>query len=265
MCDSIIATTLFINALPLITTSNDISVCPNINVNIAAFGANTYFWDNGLGAGQNYNVTPLNTTTYIVTGTGTNGCSDTASVTVTIIPGTVTIADAGSDITLCVGDPVNLSGNTPIVGETGLWSTNGTGVITSPNNPTTSVTGLTIGSYYFTWIITNSLCSPTMDSVNIVIESCDPSNILIPNVFTPNSDGSNDIFTVNGNNLESVECEIFNRWGQLLYSWNNINGAWDGRTSSGAEVPDGTYFYIITAKGLDGTEYFKKGTFSLIR
>ena len=50
-----------------------------------------------------------------------------------------------------------------------------------------------------------------------------------------------------------------------MYSWNHVKGYWDGRTQSGIEAPDGTYFYIISAKGLDGEEYFKKGGFSLIR
>ncbi|MGE0562866.1 MAG: gliding motility-associated C-terminal domain-containing protein, partial [Flavobacteriales bacterium] len=91
------------------------------------------------------------------------------------------------------------------------------------------------------------------------------SSILIPNVFTPNHDGSNDVFTVEGTNLESVEGEIFNRWGQQLFSWNRVKGYWNGRTLAGEECPDGTYFYIIKAKGLDGAEYIKNGAFSLIR
>ncbi|MDF1673959.1 MAG: gliding motility-associated C-terminal domain-containing protein, partial [Vicingaceae bacterium] len=263
-CDSIIETILAINALPVITTSNDTNVCPGINVNITAFGANTYSWDNSLGAGQNHNVAPITTTTYIVTGTDTNGCSDTGSVLITITPGT--IADAGSDITLCEGDPVNLNGNTPTVaGETGLWTTSSLGVITNPANPMTPVTGLTIGVHTFTWTITNAACPPSSDSVNVTIESCEPSALIIPNVFTPNGDGQNDVFTVDGTNLISVNCEVYNRWGQLMYSWDNVKGAWDGRTLSGSEVPDGTYFYIIQAEGDDGTEYFQKGGFSLIR
>jgi gliding motility-associated-like protein len=89
--------------------------------------------------------------------------------------------------------------------------------------------------------------------------------ILIPNVFTPNGDGENDFFTVSGTNLASVECDIFNRWGQKMFSWTNIKGFWDGRTLSGSEAPDGTYFYMVRALGDDGVEYFKKSGFSLIR
>ena len=51
----------------------------------------------------------------------------------------------------------------------------------------------------------------------------------------------------------------------MMYSWDNVKGYWDGRTLSGTEVPDGTYFYIIKAEGYDGEEYYQKGGFSLIR
>jgi flagellar hook assembly protein FlgD len=47
--------------------------------------------------------------------------------------------------------------------------------------------------------------------------------------------------------------------------WNGVRGYWDGRTQAGTEVPDGTYFYIIKAKGMDGEEYFKTGACTLIR
>ncbi len=126
-----------------------------------------------------------------------------------------------------------------------------------PNHTYTS-----LGVFLATLIVSDGTCSA---SASIVIEVNGQSSILIPNVFTPNGDDQNDVFTVEGTNLESVEAEIFNRWGLSMYSWNQVNGGWNGRTTSGTEVPDGTYFYIIKAKGLDGTEYFKKGAFSLIR
>lgn len=73
------------------------------------------------------------------------------------------------------------------------------------------------------------------------------------------------MFMVGGENLEEVEGVIYNRWGQKLYEWNSVTGGWDGRTLSGEVVPDGTYFFIINAKGTDGKEYFEKGTVTLIR
>ena len=118
------------------------------------------------------------------------------------------------------------------------------------------------GDYEAVLIVTDGAC---FDTATVTIEVQGISSILIPNVFTPNGDGFNDVFAVGGTNLESVEAEIFNRWGQKMFEWKHVKGYWDGRTQSGIEAADGTYFYIITAKGLDGEEYFKKGGFSLIR
>ena len=265
-CDSIIVTTLTINPLPIIIASPDDTICPGLVSNISANGGVSYNWDNGLGAGQNQAVSPIVSTTYVVTGTDANGCQNTDTVNVVVEPGT--IANAGPDQTIC--DDIltfTLSGNTPLIpGETGLWTTSSTATISNPNLPNTSGTGLTIGANIFTWTITNTNGScPSVNTVTITVESCEPSVLIIPNVFTPNGDGSNDIFTVEGTNLVSVEGQIFNRWGQKMFSWDNVKGSWDGRTPSGSIVPDGTYFYIIVALGGDGTEYLEKGAFSLIR
>src|SRR5690606_26479093 len=133
--------------------------------------------------------------------------------------------------------------NTPLIpGEIGTLSTFlGSGTINNLNSPNTSGNGLSFGTNTFVWTIVNSLCPPSSDSVTINVINCEPSSILIPNVFTPNGDGENDIFTVKGVNLISIEGEIYNRWGQKMFAWDNLNGFWDGRTLSGTEVPDGTY------------------------
>jgi gliding motility-associated-like protein len=118
------------------------------------------------------------------------------------------------------------------------------------------------GTYTVTLVVTDGLC---WDSTTIVIEVFNESSLTIPNVFTPNGDGHNDFFTVDGENLKSVEGEIYNRWGQKMFAWGNVNGYWDGKTLAGKDAPDGTYFFIIKAEGIDGKQYFQKGTVSLIR
>ena len=264
-CDSIIETTLTVNSLPtIIANPNTTNICSGNSVNINATGGINYFWNNGLGAGQNHTVSPTVNTIYIVTGTDANNCSDTSSVIVSVILNT--LANAGNNQDLCDVFTTNLNANAPLPLETGVWNIlSGSGIVNNPNDPNSSVSNLTLGSNIFVWNITNATCPNSSDSITITITVCEPATLLIPNVFTPNGDGSNDVFTVNGINLNSLECEIYNRWGQFLYAWNEIKGAWDGRTTSGSEVPDGTYFYILKATGNDGEEYLKKGSFSLIR
>jgi gliding motility-associated-like protein len=100
-----------------------------------------------------------------------------------------------------------------------------------------------------------------------VITVDNPSALIVPNVFTPNGDGVNDRFMVNATNLTEITCVIFDRWGVKMYDVTSSTGniGWDGKNLSGKEVPVGTYFYILTATGKEGTTYEQKGTVSLYR
>ena len=88
------------------------------------------------------------------------------------------------------------------------WDFEGDGVIDDTQSSTNSIYS-TIGDYNVMLIVTDGICS---DTAYVIIDAFGESAILIPNVFTPNGDGINDIFSVDGINLESVEGEIFNRW-----------------------------------------------------
>ena len=86
----------------------------------------------------------------------------------------------------------------------------------------------------------------------------------IPNVFTPNNDGQNDIFRVHGESIIEFHAIIFNRWGKKIYEWDDVNGYWDGKIGS-SEASPGTYFYKITATGKKDTNYEENGFFYLLR
>lgn len=74
-----------------------------------------------------------------------------------------------------------------------------------------------------------------------------PEDIIIHNIFTPNSDNINDLFIIE-NLPEGATVQIYNRWGALVAEWNKPDGSWDGRTKSGSEVSAGIYYYIITLR-----------------
>ncbi len=82
------------------------------------------------------------------------------------------------------------------------------------------------------------------------------SKLELPNAFTPNGDGINDTYKVKDGyqSIVSFRAAIFNRWGQKLYTWTDIDGGWDG-TYRGSKVKDGTYFVVVEARGADGREY----------
>jgi gliding motility-associated-like protein len=87
-------------------------------------------------------------------------------------------------------------------------------------------------------------------------------DIYIPNVFTPNADGENDLYQIRvpGRLAECVDFSVYNRWGQLIFISTGNNLTWDGYTSVGQPVPNGTYMYIIEVVDKSYT-----GTISLFR
>lgn len=86
--------------------------------------------------------------------------------------------------------------------------------------------------------------------------SISESRLEMPNAFSPNGDGTNDIYKAKSTHqsIVSFRAIIFNRWGQRLYSWDDVNGGWDGKVN-GKVVADGVYFVNVVAKGADGRQY----------
>ena len=84
--------------------------------------------------------------------------------------------------------------------------------------------------------------------------------LFIPNVFTPNDDGVNDFFRIEGEYLGDYEMIIFNRWGDEIYRSNNANRGWNGGIN-GYYAPDGTYNYILKIQDMNGQPLFGDGTF----
>ena len=127
----------------------------------------------------------------------------------------------------------------------------------------TTFTYTAAGSYIATLVASNGTCPPSTATVTILVEV--PTTIIIPNIFSPNGDGTNDQFFINNTGMKSLNCDIFNRWGQLLYSITAPDQSWDGKTPNGLAAPEGTYMYILEALGLDGKTYKQQGTVTLVR
>ncbi|CAG5086886.1 T9SS type B sorting domain-containing protein [Parvicella tangerina] len=87
----------------------------------------------------------------------------------------------------------------------------------------------------------------------------------IPNVFTPNFDGVNDVYKVEGKNIASFNLAILNSKGEILHQSSSMDEGWDGRDKFGDELPTGTYVVVISAKGIDGKKYEHSGTVTLNR
>lgn len=89
--------------------------------------------------------------------------------------------------------------------------------------------------------------------------------LFMPDAFTPNGDGTNDVLEVKGSTyFESIQLTVFNRWGEVIFRSESREG-WDGRTRSGEAAPPGTYTYRISAVDQNGLKTEKAGSVLLIK
>lgn len=103
------------------------------------------------------------------------------------------------------------------------------------------------------------------DTVNITIsDNCDPAPVYIPNVFSPNGDGNNDVLFVRGDYNPQIDFKIFNRWGSMVYESNDIRSGWDGRFQ-GKDCAEGVYAFMLSVTNNDGETALRKGNITLIR
>ncbi len=196
---------------------------------------------------------------YIVTVTAA-GCSSSAAVYVAETPGpgaSFTANPSSGDAPLEV-DFTNTSAG---AGLTYHWDF-GTGDTSILENPT--YTYVNYGTYVVTLTVTDANGCTSIASMVIIVN--DKYEILIPNVFSPNGDGSNDVFTVVSLGVKDIDCKIFDRWGTLIYEWTGVDGSWNGkRNGDGGDASEGTYFYIIWATKNTGEKQDYHGTVTLIR
>ena len=80
-----------------------------------------------------------------------------------------------------------------------------------------------------------------------------------------NNDNINDVFSFDDWMFKEIVVEIFNRWGKQVYHWSGAGGYWDGKNYNDEKLPEGVYFYSMTAKGMDGYPFQEKGSVTLFR
>ena len=98
----------------------------------------------------------------------------------------------------------------------------------------------------FTVCLTAISAFNCIDTACSIIEVNINSIFIIPNVFTPNGDEVNDMFTIKGRGIKTMNAEIYTRWGQKIYEWHTPYGGWDGHMASGELASEGTYYFIIS-------------------
>ncbi len=243
--------------------SADTFVCMGNNVQLRASGAQSYNWISGTGLSSifipNPVASPVSNSVYTVVGyDGYNCFTDTATVKVTVEP--LPTVQANPDLQLLTGSEYQFAAIGSSDVEQWTWS--------PPDNLSCSDCPNPVATPRFSgpYIVTGKTqfgCTAS-DTINVKL-ICAQDKVYIPNAFTPNYDGKNDVFYVKGKGIRSIKSfRIFNRWGQLIFektnaSVNDRSAGWDGRFN-GTPVSTGTYVYITELVCDTGEIFPVKGT-----
>ncbi len=243
-----------------IEASNDTQVCFKNETTLTAAGAATYTWtpqnalDNNKGA--SVIARPTETITYTVVGVDTAGCRGTDTVRVEVLPLPDIKISATRDYVTCDSPEVFLFASG---GKDYEWFPEEYFPNKNSINPSVAPdlnTKFSVKGYddYGCWNI-----------VSLIIKAERMSKIFMPTAFTPNRDGLNDaIKPIVVCNFNFERMMLYNRWGELVYSTNDISNGWDG-TYNGKTQDLGTYQYMITGKNDTGSDIMFKGNFVLVR
>ena len=266
--------TVVINAVPVdATMPNDYVVCKPVDLTTVTIKDNDP--NQGL---KNYNWFPVNSLTtkpnegpnaiYKINATtlvnvnfeNKYGCKKTLETQLELIDLKVNIATDKE--TLIKGN--NEIANISVTGctdceyawtpSTGLNATNTASVRATPQDTT-----------IYKVVVTKKGCKEEKTiRINVDNVNCGEQNIFVPNAFTPNNDGNNDILKVRGRWISKLQFVVYNRWGQEMFTTTDLNNGWNG-VFKGNEVAPDVYNYFLQVTCLDNKIFTKRGNTSLIK
>jgi gliding motility-associated-like protein len=251
-----------------INFSRQDTLCKGQSKKLFVSGTDTYLWTPATGLDKNTSAAPTaqpdTTTNYLVTGTDDKGCfKDTGHVLIKVFP--VPQVNAGGNKTVNIGKTLDLLPSvSPDVTQV-LWSPT-TGIFRN-SYPGISVKPTSNTDY--TVVVKNAGGCTAQDKVTVYV-ICNGANVFIPNTFSPNGDGANDIFYPRGTGLFKIKTlRIFNRWGQTVFEKNSFDAndaaaGWDG-SFRGTKLNPDVYVYTIDIICDNNSILVYKGNVALIQ
>jgi gliding motility-associated-like protein len=246
------AVTVTVNPVPIATIIGDTIVCPGEQIILTATGGPSYTWSTGgTTASITYNpITPL----FVFVTVSANGCADTAQIFIDLFG--VDQVVAFQDTTITLGSSVQLIA---IGGSSWNWSP-ATGL--SCSNCPDPIASPQITTTYTVSAVDSNGCASS-DHVTVTI-NVDCGAVYIPNVFSPNGDQMNDVLYVRGNCITEMLFIVYDRWGEKVFTSENIEDGWDGKFRN-KDVNTGVYYYTMKATLYDQSEIRRKGSITVVR
>ena len=266
-----------VNPLPVAPTATTAGICPGSAATIFVQNPQagvTYNWydvstgGSSLATGISYTTAPVSSpTSFYVQATGTGGCisirtqvpvvflQQLATPVVTVTNATFnSITFSWQAITGAVSYEVSVDGGAytiPSSGAAGLTHT----VSGLAQGQTVNISVRALGSQPCQTSAAGNGTGKTLDGAQ---------EIFVPNVFTPNGDGKNDILKVYGTTIASLELRVFNQYGELIFMTKELNKGWDG-IYKGKMQPSGVYVYTVNVVHNNGSKTQKSGAVNLVR
>lgn len=250
------------------TPVSDTTTCsPKVTLTVLnADNAESIVWKllNGtvLGNGNNFELSLTDTTTIVLMATSKLGCMFIDTFTVYQPLGLPQVSVTVSNDTFCIEGSFQLTA-TFNANYTYKWTPGTTLNFDNIYNPIATPSETTD----YTVLVTDKQGCTSQASARITkyCPVCKEPFLFMPNAFSPNGDGTNDILYVRGDQIiESMEIFIYNRWGQEVFRSKDVNIGWDG-TFKGEKLDPDVYAYYLKIKCIDGEEFTKKGNVTLLR
>lgn len=255
--------------IPVLVSPND-TICVGNSMQLVASGGISYTWSPSTGLSNDVIADPIanpdTTTTYTVSivtvdvfgdtcvqnQTTTVSVTDPALYTIAATTDNDTIVQGQSTIIHAITDPSLTVIWLPSIS---LNNSSSFDPIATPQSTTT-----------YTVSILDSDGCPKTASVTIYVMSkeCDVANVFVPNTFTPNGDGNNDVLYVRGKEIKELYFAVYNRRGELIFETTDKNKGWNGMYNGAKSDPD-VFAWYLRAKCFNEDELVNKGNVTLIR
>jgi gliding motility-associated-like protein len=251
-----------------VTTLNNDTICVG---GCVTFSANTtgsapifyqWYYQSGVGT-SSVGVAPEacypSAGNFSVVATASNTCGvDTLIKTNFVTVFDLPVLVVGGDTTINIGESATVYASG---GLSYSWSPNLNGSIACPTCSSTVVQP-TLTTQYIV-VASNSIYCKVQDTVTVIVDiNC--GDFFIPNVFSPNGDGLNDLINVHGRCISTFNLQIFNRWGEKVFETSSLSESWDG-TFRGQKLDTGVFIYKADGVSIDGQEFKMKGNITLLR
>lgn len=262
--------TVTVNQPPTVCFTGTTTICPNdcVNFTNCTTGGSTYSWSFVGGTpSSSTSQSPTNicyatpgSYNVVLTATSAAGCVSTLTQTNVVTVAQQPVAAFSTGGTLFNGVPQSICVTESSTNSTSWsWTT----AVGNSTQQSPCFTFTDSGTYCITLNVQNAAgCTDsTIQCFTIIIENFE---LIIPNVFTPNADNTNDVFSITHEGVKTLDIVIFNRWGARIYEGSMLTTGWDGKMLNGKYAEDGTYYYVLTGLKFNDEAISESGFISLL-